>query len=795
MKNKILKFFIIFSVSIFVILGLGLIVASPYLSAVMRYREKALELAAGSSAEDFCDHQSSIIYDINGQEITSISGAKEMYYVEYEKIPAVVKNAFILTEDRKFFSHNGIDIYAIARSVLANIKSSSIAQGASTITQQLARNIYLTQDVTWERKITEMFLAMELEKLYSKEDIMEFYINNIYYANGYYGIEAAAQGYFSVGINELTLSEIIFLTGIPKNPSKYDPVTNFDAAIERRDYILGLLYEFNCISNEDYMNAVSEEIALTRSKRTKNDYVETYVFYCATRALMEANGFKFCYQFATEEEEAEYNELYDEWYSRYQTSLFTEGYKIYTSIDLEKQELLQQYVNDTLLAFPDTNEEGIYKMQGAAVCIDNATGYVTAIVGGRDQNYPGYTLNRAYQSFRQSGSSIKPLNVYAPFLGLGNNPDYPVDDSPMEGGPVNSNDLYLGQTTVKEALAWSSNVAAWKLYEEITPEYGFSFLRKMNFKKLGNDDDYMAVSLGGFTYGVSAVEMAAGFATLANDGVYREPTTVSKILNSDGKIIVDNTYRATRVYDINSARMISHILQYGVEEGLATGAQVDNAIVAVKTGTTSDNKDGWTVGYSAYYTTAVWVGCDIPESVPVLTGGTFPLYIWRDFMNDIHKGLKKVEFPEYELYSDGTEEETTSTIEEENRTEETRFPGDADSTVTGGDVDAPTGGDTDAALGGDEDAGLKGDEDAMVKGDGDANITGGDNDAQLGGDADGSIQGDRNAPVGGDKDATLGGDTDATIQGDADANLGGDTDLDGDSALSLQGDQDADWLN
>ncbi len=286
MKNKILKFFIIFSVSIFVISGLGLIVASPYLSAVMSYRDNALEIAAGSSEEDFCDHQSSIIYDINGQEITSISGAKEMYYVEYDKIPTVVKNAFILTEDRKFFSHNGIDIYAIGRSVLANIKSSSIAQGASTITQQLARNIYLTQEVSWERKITEMFLAMELEKLYSKEDIMEFYINNIYYANSYYGIEAAAQGYFCVGIEDLTLSELIFLTAIPKNPSKYDPVTNFDATLERRNYILGLLFEYNCISEEDYKNAVSEEIVITRNKKTKNDYVETYVFYCATRARM-----------------------------------------------------------------------------------------------------------------------------------------------------------------------------------------------------------------------------------------------------------------------------------------------------------------------------------------------------------------------------------------------------------------------------------------------------------------------------------------------------------------------------
>ncbi len=457
--------------------------------------------------------------------------------------------------------------------------------------------------------------------------------------------------------------------------------------------------------------------------------------------------------------------------------MFTEGYEIYTAIDLEKQELLQQYVNDTLSVFPDTNEEGIYKMQGAAVCIDNSTGYVTAIVGGRDQNYPGYTLNRAYQSFRQSGSAVKPLNVYAPFLGLGNNPDYPVDDSPMENGPVNSDGLYLGETTIKEALAWSSNVVPWKLYQEMTPEYGLSFLRRMNFKKLGDDDDYMAASLGGFTYGVSAVEMASGFATLANDGVYREPTTIARIVDADGRVIVDNTFRATRIYDINAARMISHILQYGVEEGLASNAQIDNAIVAAKTGTTTDNKDGWIVGYSTYYTTAVWVGCDIPESMPVLTGGTFPLYIWRGFMNDIHTGLKKTEFPEYELYSDEVVEESSVTEETETEAHSTGWQGDVSAESTGGDRDATAGGDIDATAQGDVNAEITGgDVDATIEGDGNAAVKG-DADATVGGDADAPIGGDMDAPTQSDIDALPGQDEDATIQGDLDADItGGDED-------------------
>ena len=648
---------------------------------------------------------------------------------------------------------------------------------------------------------------MELEKKYSKEQILEFYINNIYFANGLYGIEAAAQGYFNAHVSELTMSELVFLAGIPNNPSKYDPFTNFDKALERRNYILSVLHDYGSITDEEYENALAEEIELNPCGEEKHDSVETFVYYCATRSLMKAAGFTFRDEFIDEEDEAAYKEMYDDYYSRFQLSLFTGGYRIYTAIDMEKQELLMSSVDEVLAWSTEKNDEGVYKLQASAVCIDNATGYVTAIVGGRNQGLPGYTLNRAYQSFRQPGSAIKPLVVYAPYLGTGHNPDELIDDSPMEGGPENFEGRYPGEATLTEALAWSSNVAAWKLFEQLTPEYGMSFVKKMHFRKIGEDEHYMAACLGGWSYGTSSLEMASAYAALANDGIYREPTAVMRITDSKGRLIVDNGGSDTAVYDKNAARMVSKMLQYGVEQGIATGARLDDAIVAVKTGTTTDNKDGWTVGYSAYYTTAVWVGCDIPKKMTDLTGGTYPMTIWKSFMHEIHDGLELAEFPDYTEYgsknssadnngsdngnnenssdSDNTQE-TTLSIEEilesmGDKSYEGGEGGDTNSTTAGGDTNAG--------------GGAKGDASSTTQG-GDANSTirGGDTNAggEAKGDANSTTQGgDANSTIrGGDTNASGGarGDANSTTQG-GDANAGSGVNGDSDAGGAVKGDK------
>ena len=697
-KSKTLRNILLLLV-VFIIGVIG-IVAGVFLGSINKLRKNADAITAGITEDYFRSTETSIIYDINGQEITSISGMNELYYVEDENIPEVLKKAFVSVEDQDFYSHHGIDFSAIVRAYIANMRNETIVEGASTITQQLAKNVFLSNDVTWERKITEMFIAVNLEEQFSKSEILEFYINNIYYGNGYYGIQAAAEGYFSKDVGELSISQLVFLAGIPKNPSRFDPITKFDTAVERRDFILKQLYANGSISGLEYYAALEEEIVLETDDQSRYNYVETFVFYCAARSLMEANGFVFQYEFADEEAKETYQELYDQEYTKYQTYLFTGGYRIYTSIDMEKQELLQEIVNDKLKMFTSVNEEGIYELQGAATCIDNNSGFVVAIVGGREQDYDGYTLNRAYQSYRQPGSAIKPVLVYAPYLALGHMPDELVMDEPVTNGPANVNDKYYGEVTLTQALAMSSNVVAWNLMKQMTPEYAMNYLHAMNFKNIDMDDDNVETAIGGFTYGVTTLEMAAAYAALENDGVYREPTCVMKITNAKNETIIDNYETEVAIYGVQTARMVTKMMEYGVNKGLLVNAKLDNAIVAAKSGTTNDFKDGWLCGYSRYYTTAVWVGCDMPRTVDGLSGGSYPLNIWKAYMEEIHEGLTKKNFPNYDGTSTQILEGTDS--DEEPTTEKETHPGwhgdneldisdgDEDYDVSGmGDKDAP----------------------------------------------------------------------------------------------------------
>lgn len=681
-KNKTLRKILLFG-GIF-LLGVGLIFIGIIGGRILKLRANAKEIMKNVNADTFRQTETSVIYDKNGEVISTLSGIKDLYYLKSEDIPDILKKMFVQIEDQDFYSHKGIDFSAIVRAAIANLKHGTIKQGASTITQQLAKNMFLTQKVTWNRKITEMFVAKELEKKFSKDQILEFYINNIYYANGFYGIEAAAQGYFATSVSNLSISQLAFLAGIPKNPSGYDPYVHFDVAMERRDSVLKQIFSAGIITSLEYYQAIEEDIVLTSDIDERYNYIETYVFKCATKALMKENGFVFRYEFEDAEDEAAYKELYNTYYSEYQTSLFTGGYRIYTSIDMEKQALLQDILDDKLKNFTDVNEEGIYDLQGAGVCIDNDTGLVTAIVGGRTQEYEGYTFNRAFQSYRQSGSSIKPLLVYAPYLMAGHLPEEEVDDSYMPGGPKNSGDLYRGFVSLKEALGYSSNVVAWKLMEQLTPYEAMQYLHKMNYEKIAVDDNNQATSVGGFTYGVSPVELASGYAALENDGVYREPTCVSRITNARGENIVDNPGEGYAVYNELESKMVTKMMEWGVNEGILQHARLTNAIVAAKSGTSNDNKDGWLAGYSKYYTTVVWVGCDMPKSVEGLSGGSYPLDIWKSFMYEIHKGLNPKEFPDYQ--DQIPEDKDYPYDDEEETTESSTAPGGANTNYGDGDT-------------------------------------------------------------------------------------------------------------
>jgi membrane peptidoglycan carboxypeptidase len=695
----------------------ALIYLVPKILQVYKISKQASQFVKNSSVSTFMNSKTTLIYDVHGDELCTMRSDKDLYYVSFEEIPSSLQDAFVIMEDRQFYNHSGIDYKAVIRAMIINQKNNEIVQGASTITQQLARNIFLTQKVTWQRKIEEMFIAKGLEKKYSKEQILEFYLNNIYFGNGYYGVEAAARGYFNKSVGELTLSEQAFIAAIPNNPTKYNPFTNFEKTLKRRDLILDELYENDDINSMNYYTAKDETVTLNQKEVEQiNNSVVTYVRHCATESMMSASGFSFRHNFDSDSDYENYQNNYDNYYTMCQQMLLSGGYAIYSSIDMGIQVQLQKSIDNNLAAHQEKSDEGVYVLQGSATCVNNETGNVVAIVGSRSQELSGYTLNRAYQSYRQPGSSIKPLIVYTPVLQLGYTPDTIVTDESIDGGPVNADGTYAGDITLRDAVRWSKNTVAWKIYQEkVTPKSGIAFLIQMGFKKVWVDKEYNAVSLGGFTYGVSTEEMAGGYATVENDGTYRKPTSVIKIVDSMGKVVIDETNRSVRVFETNASRMMTDMLKTVVTSGTGVAGQVDDAIIAGKTGTTNSNKDIWYCGYSRYYTTAVWVGYDYPKTI----SGNYSASIFKQFMTAAHQDLAKQDFPAYEIKNVGVQQATTATeaieqttaapynnetIGTERVTQETTGIGSGTEEKTtkvpanGSEVDATTATDPDAAV-------------------------------------------------------------------------------------------------
>ncbi len=623
---------------------------------LLEYREDAQEIVANSDEKTFRQDETSIVYDANGNLIREVKGEKQVYYVTYDEIPSYFVEAMVSVEDRRFYEHNGVDYEGIARAAYILFKNNgSITQGASTITQQLARGIFLTNEISYERKIKEIFIAWEMEKKYTKQQILEYYLNTVFFANSYYGIGAAAKGYYDKDLDELSVSEVAFLCAIPNSPSYYDPRVNYEHTIERRNKILNDMYELGYLNELELQIALEEEIELAEEEKVSHDYVETYTNFCATEALMEAAGFKFQYKFATREEQQQYNKEYRELYDQYYSALYTGGYRIYTSIEPKKQRLLQKTVDETLELDEEKNEEtGIYNLQGAATCIDNSTGRVVAIVGGRTQSeIEGYSLNRAYQSARQPGSTIKPIIVYTPQLERGYTPTTRVDDCKPEGPgadkmPKNSGS-YSNITSLAAAVAASKNIVAYRLYTQLTPQVGTDYLYNMNFNYLTFEDrENLAGCLGGLTYGATTVEMASGYATIENDGEFRKPTCIVEITDAEGNAIVSDRIQSRQVYEMNAARMMTSMLKGVFTGGTASGLGISGMSCAGKTGTTDNNTDGWFCGFTPYYTTSVWVGYDTPQSTRGLWGSTYPGRIWSQFNGEIHEGLTDIGFPDYE---------------------------------------------------------------------------------------------------------------------------------------------------
>lgn len=623
---------------------MALFFVSDYWKTIVQLYKDAKTMVENSDREDFSAYETSIVYDDEGKIIKLVKKERFQVYLDIDKIPELAKDAIVSIEDKRFYEHNGIDLKAIARATLALLKKDEITQGGSTITQQLSRNIFLTHTVSWQRKVEEIFISLRLEKIYSKEDILEFYLNNVYFANGYYGIEAASMGYFDKPGSELTLSQMAFLCGIPNNPTVYDPRKNMHNTLKRRDHILDEMLKDGKITQSQCLEAKQETITLENMEvYSAGTYADSYINYCATRALMEKNGFVFRNEFANEAEETEYKAMYEQEYEKWSESLLSEGYRIYTTVNRQMQEKLQVAVDDSMYGLITQKEDGVYNVQAAATCIDNDTGKVKAIVGGRSQDNVESSFNRAYQSKRQPGSSIKPLLVYAPALEKGYHAGSSLKDVKTQDGPSNSGDAYSGSISLRSAVEKSRNAAAWSLYQAITPNYAMPYLLKMEFTGITSGDYNLSAALGGFTTGFSTVEMASGYATLENNGVFRTPTCIERILDSDGNVIVENIGTEKQIYSTDTATEMTDILQGVLTRGTGVKRRLKNITAAAKTGTTNDNKDGWFCGYSAYYTTAVWVGFDIPQELEDLSGSTYPGQIWNMFMEDIHENLENRE--------------------------------------------------------------------------------------------------------------------------------------------------------
>lgn len=639
----------VFTAAFLIMAAAGLILYAAVKPELDKCREIAYDKLAQMDRSDFSMLSDTVIYDKDGKQIGLIN-AGHYQYMDINHISMNLQNGYIAQEDRRFKNHNGVDWIATFRAGLALIKhGGEVTQGGSTITQQVIKNTYLTQERTFTRKIVEILLAPELEKKYSKADIIEFYCNTNFYGHRCYGVEAASLYYFGKHAEDLAPEEAAVLIGISNSPSAYDPVSHPNASKNKRDDVLKSMNEVGYLSNEDYEKAVSSPLKIVQKETegTDENYQSSYAIHCAALELMKMDGFEFQYTFDNKEDYTLYSERYTAAYSEQSDRIRAGGFQIYTSLDSGLQAVLQTQIDASLSSFTELQENGKFALQGAGVIVDNKTNYVTAIVGGRGAEDP---FNRAYLSARQPGSTIKPLIDYGPAFDTGEYyPTRMVNDHKWEKGPSNSGRRYFGNVTVREALNRSLNTVAWQILEDIGIDFGLSYLGEMEFQKLSYvDNQVSSLSIGGFTNGVRVVDMAKGYSTLANGGVYNDRTCIVKILHEkEGELTKDMTPFAKQVYRSDSAFMLTDVLKgtFTSPYGTGRGLGLENDMPAAgKTGTTNSSKDTWFCGYTPYYTAAVWVGYDIPRNMPGIYGATYAGKIWKNVMDEIHQGLPPLDW-------------------------------------------------------------------------------------------------------------------------------------------------------
>ena len=628
---------------------IGLLVYAKVRPELDHCREVAYDKLAQMQRQDFHMLSDTEIYDKNDQLIGLIN-AGHYEYVPISQISMNLQNAYIAQEDRRFKSHTGVDWIATFRAGLALIKNrGEITQGGSTITQQVVKNTYLTQEQSFTRKIVEILLAPEIEKKYSKADIMEFYCNTNFYGNHCYGVEAASRYYFGKDASDLESYEAAVLVGISNSPTAYNPVRNPEASLKKRNDVLHSMLEVGYLTEDAYNNAISQPLSIVQEEGEGSDenYMSSYAIHCAALALMKLDNFQFQYIFKDKSDYDTYMENYQATYTEKADDIRAGGYRIYTTLDQDLQTALQSQLDNVLSPYTELQDNGKYALQGAGVIVDNMTNSVVAVVGGRGTED---VYNRAYLSARQPGSTIKPLIDYAPAFDTGEY--YParlVDDHKWADGPSNSGGSYYGNVSVREALNRSLNTVAWQILTDIGVDYGLNYLGEMEFQKLTYiDNDVPSLSIGGFTNGVRVVDMAKGYSTLANGGVYNDQTCIRRIDHEhNGELTKNLKPHSQVVYQQDSAYMLTDILKGTLTEAYGTGygLALENGMPAAgKTGTTNSSKDTWFCGYTRYYTTAIWVGYDTPRAMPGIYGKTYAGKIWKQVMDQIHEGKELLDW-------------------------------------------------------------------------------------------------------------------------------------------------------
>ena len=568
--------------------------------------------------------QTTILYDRNGERMSEVRGSENRTLVSLSDIPKHARLAFIAAEDLRFYEHGGVDIVRIFGALRSNLISGTYAEGASTITQQLAKLTHLSSEKTVRRKLEEIHLALQIEKQFSKDEILEMYLNTVYFGRGAYGIQAAARAYFSVDAADLTLAQSASLAASIKAPSYYAPHVSPDANKSRRGYILNTMLEHGFISEDEHHTAIEQSVWVVAEQEDP----QVYSWYVdeVLRISQQLLGL-------TADE------------------VLGGGFRIHTAFDPKMQASADAAFHDDSL-FPANASDGT-PVQGAMSVIDVNTGAILALVGGRDYSVRR-GLNRATQMRRQPGSALKPLAVYGPALELGYTTASVLLDekTSFSGGytPQNAGDRYYGRVTMRTAIRNSLNTTAVRLLEEIGIDTAEKYLKKMGISILDTDRN-LSLALGSMTHGVTPVELAAAYVPYANGGTYYPPYCIERIERIDGTLVYQRRAQAERVLTEQNAFLMTSLLQSVITNGTGTRMLSADMPLAGKTGTvsmTGGNRDIWMAAYNPELSVTVWMGFDETDSrhrIPNgITGGRNTASLCAAFFKKAYSDRKKPAF-------------------------------------------------------------------------------------------------------------------------------------------------------